>query len=66
MLIKHKFEIIQIKPLKNYYSIKYWLKMFPMNSQISSIVNRALNNSKLGEKQIGIKAGNFVAIARKK
>jgi hypothetical protein len=37
-----------------------------MNSQISSIVNRALNNSKLGEKQIGIKAGNFVAIARKK
>jgi hypothetical protein len=66
MLDKHKFEIIQIKPLKNYYSIQYWLKMFPMNSQISNIVNRALSNSKFGEKQIGIKAGNFVAMARKK
>ena len=40
--------------------------MFPMNSQINNIVNRALTNSKFGQKQIGINAGNFVAMARKK
>ena len=66
ILHKHNFEIISIKPLRNYYSIKYWLKMFPMNSQINNIVNRALTNSKFGQKQIGINAGNFVAMARKK
>ena len=66
LLHKHQFEIIIIQSLRNYYSINYWIKMFPMSSQIRTIVEDFLSKSNLGKKQIGIKAGNFVVVARKK
>jgi 2-polyprenyl-3-methyl-5-hydroxy-6-metoxy-1,4-benzoquinol methylase len=66
ILQKHNFEIISIKSLKNYYPIKYWLKMLPINSKAKSIINKCLNKSNMGMKQIGIKAGNIVALVKKR
>ena len=66
ILLKHQFEIIHVQSLRNYYSLNYWIKMFPMNSQIRTITNHVFNKTNLGVKQIGIKAGNFVLVARKR
>lgn len=66
ILKKHDFEILSINPLTNYYPIKYWLKMLPINPKVKSIVNKGLIKTNMGMKQIGIKAGNIVALAKKK
>ena len=61
---KNKFEIINLKNLKNFYSLKYWMKMLPINRFIKKIINFFLNLI-FGKKDIGIKAGNLYLIAKK-
>ena len=61
---KNKFTEISIKNLKNYYSLSYWIKMFPMPVFFKKIVNNIFNFVS-NNPNIGLKAGNLYLIAKK-
>ena len=63
---KHNFKNIKIKNLKNYYSMKYWLGMLPLNKKLKKIFMKIFNIFKIDKKIIGLKAGNLYLIAEKK
>ena len=61
---KNKFTEISIKNLKNYYSLSYWIKMFPMPLFFKKIVSKIFNFVS-NNPNIGLKAGNLYLIAKK-
>tara|TARA_Y100000741_G_scaffold325618_1_gene277249 strand:+ start:420 stop:1307 length:888 start_codon:yes stop_codon:yes gene_type:complete len=63
---KHNFKNIKIENLKNYYSIKYWLAMLPLNKNLKKIINKIFNIVRIDKKIVGLKAGNLYLIAEKK
>lgn len=63
---KHNFKNIKIKNLKNFYSIKYWLAMLPLNKHLKKFINKIFNILRIDKKIVGLKAGNLYLIAEKK
>ena len=61
---KNKFREISINNLKNYYSLNYWIKMFPMPAFLKKIVSKIFNFV-FNNPNIGLKAGNLYLIAKK-
>ena len=61
---KNKYKDIKIKNLKNFYSLGYWIKMFPCQKIFKKILKNIFF-SFLKEKIIGFKAGNLYLIAKK-
>tara|TARA_B110000503_G_C7154819_1_gene416846 strand:+ start:1491 stop:2387 length:897 start_codon:yes stop_codon:yes gene_type:complete len=62
---KNNFVEVQINNLKNFYSIRYWLKML----KITPFIERIFNNKVfryLMALNVGFKAGNLYLIAKKK
>jgi len=62
---KNHFKEIQIKNLKNFYSIGYWIKMLKASSFIEKTLKYKLVRY-LMKLTIGFKAGNLYLIAKKK
>ena len=62
---KNNFAEIQIKNLKNFYSIKYWFKMLKISSFIEKVFKNKIFKY-LMTLNVGFKAGNLYLIAKKK
>lgn len=58
---KNNFNNLQVKSLKNYYTIKYWIKMFPYKF---NLLTKYLPKDVL-KTNLGFKAGNLYVIAKK-
>ena len=65
ILIKHKYKIVETKSLKNYYTFRYWFKMFPFPDYVKKLVMIIFNIFNISTLNIGIKAGNIYCIAQK-
>ena len=65
ILTKHNFKINTIQSLKNIYPIQYWLKMTPLNKYFTNFFIFVLNFFRLGNINLGIRAGNIYCIAKK-
>ena len=65
ILNNHKFNFIETGSLTNYYSLSYWLKMFPLPNFLKNIVGGFLDLLNLSSLNVGIKAGNIFCIAQK-
>jgi 2-polyprenyl-3-methyl-5-hydroxy-6-metoxy-1,4-benzoquinol methylase len=65
LFIKHNFEVLDVKSLTNYYTVGYWVKMFPFPSFLKKIINKVINLFKIKHNNIGIKAGNIFIISKK-
>tara|TARA_A100001015_G_scaffold127154_1_gene140928 strand:- start:165 stop:1067 length:903 start_codon:yes stop_codon:yes gene_type:complete len=61
---KNNYTDINIKNLKNYYSLNYWIKMFPLPPFFKKIVSKTFNFV-FNNPNIGLKAGNLYLIAKK-
>ena len=64
IFLKNNFTDIKIKDLKNFYSIEYWFKMLPLPNFFKKPL-KFFFNIILGNKTIGLKAGNLYLIAKK-
>jgi 2-polyprenyl-3-methyl-5-hydroxy-6-metoxy-1,4-benzoquinol methylase len=65
ILNNHKFNFIETGSLTNYYSLSYWLKMFPLPNIMKNIFGSFLDLFNLTSLNVGIKAGNIYCIAQK-
>ena len=62
---KNYFKVLNLKNLKNYYTVSYWQRMIPMNKYFRKIILFFLKILKLDNKIIGVKAGNIYIICQK-
>lgn len=65
ILKKHHYSIIETRSLINYYSLNYWLKMFPLPIVLKRICANIINMLHLASTNVGVKAGNIYCIAQK-
>lgn len=65
LFLKHNFKVLSVKSLVNYYTIGYWLKMFPFPFIIKKIINKIINLFKIKDNNIGVKAGNIYIVSEK-
>ena len=63
---KHNYTNVNVSNLQNFYSVKYWCKMLPLNYYLKKFFSKALSLFSLDKKIVGIKAGNLYLIADKK
>jgi len=63
---KHNLKVIKINSLRNYYSLSYWIKMFPFPNFIKKFLFLLFKFLKIDRINIGIKAGNIFIISQKK
>lgn len=62
---KNKFEIVREFNIKNEYSLKYWIRLFPTGKTIKKVLENIIKLLKLENKTIEISAGNIGIVARK-
>ena len=64
IFLKNKFKNINIRSLKNYYSVDYWFNMAPIPEIIKKPL-KLISKSFSTDRNIGIKAGNIFLVGKK-
>jgi len=62
---KNKFKIVREFNIKNEYSLKYWVRLFPTGKKIKNILEKIIKLLKLEKVTLKIGAGNIGIVARK-
>ena len=63
---KHNYKIITIKDLRNFYTLSYWIKMFPLFPRFKNAMHFITKIFFINKLNIGLKAGNIFIISQKK
>lgn len=59
------FEQVEVKPIRNHYPLRYWLRLAPLPKRIKGLAGAVLARLSLAEAEIGINVGNILTIGRK-
>jgi SAM-dependent methyltransferase len=65
MLEKNGFKVIYVKDMISRYTIRHVVKMFPFPDFIRTVLLKAVNFFKMGDKTVRIYGGSMVAFAQK-
>ena len=60
------FDVINVFPIANKYSIKYWVSLLPFNDASKDRITNLLNILSLADIPVSLKMGNIGIIAKKK
>jgi len=59
------FKKVRAIDITNYYSLKYWVKMFPFPGHVRDSLLKTIDSVKLNNLDLGIKAGNIAVLGYK-
>ncbi|HBG48349.1 MAG TPA: hypothetical protein DDW90_02335 [Cyanobacteria bacterium UBA9971] len=59
------FKDIKVVDIKNYYSLNYWIKMFPFPKLLKDNIIKIIKYLKIDDLNLGIKAGNIAILGYK-
>lgn len=65
LLLRAGFERIALKPIRNAYPIRYWLRLTPLPSAAKSFLLRLLERCGLADRTFAMNVGNMLAIGFK-
>lgn len=65
LLERSGFESIEIRPIRNAYPLRYWLRLTPLPAVIKKITLRLLEKIGLADRIIALKVGNMLAFGIK-
>lgn len=66
LLERSGFTDIEVLPIANRYPLHYWAKLFPFPAALKPALLGRLGSSRLGRREISLRAGNLAAIAYKR
>lgn len=59
------FKDVQVKDFCNKYSLRYWIRLSPIPSQIKKFISKFLNTSGIDRIKVAVNVGNLIATGRK-
>ncbi|WP_426344286.1 class I SAM-dependent methyltransferase [Pseudoduganella sp. R-32] len=65
LLARTGFEHIALKPIRNAYPLRYWLRLTPLPASAKRLLLRLLERSGLADRQIAMNVGNMLAVGYK-
>ncbi len=66
LLLRAGFERIELKPIRNAYPLRYWLRLTPLPAAFKRIVLRLLERVKLADRNFALNVGNMLAVGIKR
>nr|VFK08002.1 MAG: Methyltransferase domain-containing protein [Candidatus Kentron sp. LPFa]VFK25771.1 MAG: Methyltransferase domain-containing protein [Candidatus Kentron sp. LPFa] len=65
LMAKSGFESIHLKPIKNAYPLRYWLRLTPLPGVVKNRIAEILDSIRLSDLQIPLRVGNMLAVGVK-
>lgn len=59
------FESLAIRPIRNTYPLRYWMRLLPLPAALKSAALKGAEAAGLGGRVVGMNVGNLLSIARK-
>ncbi|MNL09625.1 hypothetical protein D3C87_1303920 [compost metagenome] len=66
LLQRAGFERIELKPIRNAYPLRYWLRLTPLPAAVKRVALRVLERLGLADRNFAMNVGNMLAVGIKR